>query len=116
MADDLLDYTVDSVKLGKLVGADLREGKLTLPVIAALAAAPAADRRRMQAIILDPDFSLEDFEILKTDLNHYGGLAYTRQCAASHVARAKAALDAFAPSPTIDILMDIADYTLSRKA
>ena len=83
---------------------------------AALAAAPAADRERMQAIIVNPDFSLDEFETLKTDLNHHGGLAYTRQCAELHVARAKAALDVFPSSPTIDILRDIADYTLSRKA
>jgi geranylgeranyl pyrophosphate synthase len=70
----------------------------------------------MQAIIVNPDFSQDDFETLKTDLNHHGGLAYARQCAESHVARAKAALDVFASSPTIDILRDIADYTLSRQA
>ncbi len=116
MADDLIDYTSDTAVLGKKAGADLREGKLTLPVIAALAAAPSSDRQRMQAIIVNPDFSRDDFETLKTDLNHHGGLAYTRQCAETHVAKAKAALGAFAPSPTIDILRDIADYTLSRKA
>ncbi len=116
MADDLIDYTSDTAVLGKQAGADLREGKLTLPVIAALAAAPAADRERMQAIIVNPDFSLDDFETLKTDLNHYGGLAYTRQCAELHVTRAKAALEVFPSSPTIDILRDIADYALSRKA
>jgi octaprenyl-diphosphate synthase len=116
MADDLIDYTSDTAVLGKKAGADLREGKLTLPVIAALAAAPAADRERMQAIIVNPDFSQDDFETLKTDLNHHGGLAYARQCAESHVAQAKAALDVFDSSPTIDILRDIADYTLSRQA
>ena len=116
MADDLIDYTSDTAVLGKKAGADLREGKLTLPVIAALSAAPVADRERMQAIIVNPDFSLDDFETLKTDLNHHGGLAYTRQCAELHVARAKAALEVFPSSPTIDILRDIADYTLSRKA
>ena len=116
MADDLIDYTSDTAVLGKQAGADLREGKLTLPVIAALAAAPAADRERMQAIIVNPDFSLDDFETLKTDLNHHGGLAYTRQCAELHVTRAKAALEVFPSSPTIDILRDIADYALSRKA
>jgi octaprenyl-diphosphate synthase len=116
MADDLIDYTSDTAVLGKKAGADLREGKLTLPVIAALAAAPAADRRRMRAIIVNPNFSREDFETLKTDLNQYGGLAYTRQCAEQHVATAKSALEAFAPSPAVDILRDIADYALSRKA
>ncbi len=116
MADDLIDYTSDTAVLGKKAGADLREGKLTLPVIAALAAAPSSDRKRMQAIIVNPDFSRDDFETLKTDLNHHGGLAYTRQSAETHVAKAKAALGAFAPSPTIDILRDIADYTLRRKA
>ena len=116
MADDLIDYTSDTAVLGKQAGADLREGKLTLPVIAALAAAPAADRERMQAIIVNPDFSLDDFETLKTDLNHHGGLTYTRQCAELHVTRAKAALEVFPSSPTIDILRDIADYALSRKA
>ena len=116
MADDLIDYTSDTAVLGKKAGADLREGKLTLPVIAALAAAPVPDRRRMEAIILNPDFSLEDFETLKTDLNHHGGLAYTRKCAEEHVRRAKAALEVFAPTPATAILQDIADYTLNRKA
>ena len=116
MADDLIDYTSDTAVMGKKAGADLREGKLTLPVIAALAAAPVPDRRRMEAIILNPDFSLEDFETLKTDLNHHGGLAYTRKCAEEHVRRAKAALEVFAPTPATAILQDIADYTLSRKA
>ncbi len=116
MADDLIDYTSDTAVMGKKAGADLREGKLTLPVIAALAAAPVPDRRRMEAIILNPDFSLEDFETLKTDLNHHGGLAYTRKCAEEHVRRAKAALEVFAPTPATAILRDIADYTLSRKA
>ena len=116
MADDLIDYTSDTAVLGKKAGADLREGKLTLPVIAALSAAPVAVRERMQAIIVNPEFSLDDFETLKTDLNHHGGLAYARQCAELHVARAKAALEVFPSSPSIDILRDIADYTLSRKA
>ena len=116
IADDLIDYTSDTAVLGKQAGADLREGKLTLPVIAALAAAPASERRRMQAIIVNPEFSRDDFETLKTDLNHHGGLAYARRCAEEHVNRAKTALDVFAPSQATALLRDIADYTLTRKA
>ena len=47
MTDDLFDYTMDTADLGKQVGADLREGKLTLPVIYALKQANPADRQQM---------------------------------------------------------------------
>ncbi len=116
MADDLIDYTSDTQVLGKKAGADLREGKLTLPVIAALEAADSHDRKRMAAIIANPDFSLEDFEALKGLLDQYGGLAYTRQKAREHVMLAKKALAEFTPSETTTILNDLADFTLQRRA
>ena len=53
MADDLLDYTADTRVIGKTIGADLREGKLTLPVIYALDRATTEDRRRLETIIQD---------------------------------------------------------------
>jgi octaprenyl-diphosphate synthase len=116
MADDLIDYTSDTQVLGKKAGADLREGKLTLPVIAALQAADRHDRERMGAIIANPDFSLEDFEALKVLLNRYGGLEYTRARAREHVKLAKESLEHFKPSPTTGILNDLADFTLQRRA
>ena len=116
MADDLLDYTSDTTGLGKPVGADLREGKLTLPVIAALQAADPEERKRMAAIIQNPAFTLEDFEALKTMLERHGGLAYTRDKARAHVRTAKEALGFFTPSPTTEILNDLADFTLQRRA
>jgi octaprenyl-diphosphate synthase len=116
MADDLIDYISDTQILGKKTGADLREGKLTLPVIAALQAANGRDRRRMAEIIANPQFSGEDFEELKALLDHYGGLAYTRDRAREHVQLAKEALACFAPSETTGILNDLADFTLQRRA
>ncbi len=116
MADDLIDYTSDTAVLGKQAGADLREGKLTLPVIAALQAADPEDRRRMAAIIQNPDFTAEDFEALKAMLDRHGGLAYTRAKARAHVRTAKEALAFFTPSPTTEILNDLADFTLQRRA
>ncbi|MDM8538245.1 polyprenyl synthetase family protein, partial [Desulfobacterales bacterium HSG17] len=57
MADDLLDYISNTDSLGKAVGADLREGKLTLPVIHALESASKQDRDLMEQIITRQDFS-----------------------------------------------------------
>ena len=114
MADDLLDYTADTRELGKTVGADLREGKLTLPVIHALENARPVDREEMARIIGRPAFSETDFTRLVKLLEQYDGIRYTRQCASAHITAAKAALDVFEPSPTRDVLLFVADYALKR--
>ena len=115
MADDLLDYTSDTALLGKAVGADLREGKLTLPVIRALAAAGNEDRKTMARIITDENFTVDDFKTLVCLLDKNGGIDATRAEAEFHVNRAKTELSAFAESPDRDTLEDIADYALHRK-
>jgi octaprenyl-diphosphate synthase len=116
MADDLLDYTVDSEKLGKKVGVDLREGKLTLPVIFSLGQTPPDDRQWMADLIAARDFTPAQFERLITILKNAGGIAYTRQKAVQHVDQAKAALDPFPASTERTVLSDIADYALRRSA
>jgi len=116
MADDLLDYTADTATLGKAVGADLREGKLTLPVIYALQNASGADQTRMREIILNPEFTAADFDALVMLLNQYDGIDYTRRRAEAHIAEARARLTGFDDSPAREILDDIAGYALIRKA
>lgn len=115
VADDLLDYTADTALLGKAVGTDLREGKLTLPVIRALSAAGGEDRKTMERIITDEDFSVDDFNTLVGLLASCGGIEAARAEAEGHVNQAKAKLAAFPDSPHRETLRDIADYALSRK-
>jgi len=115
MADDLLDYTLDTRALGKEVGADLKEGKLTLPVIYALKEADRNDRLRMEAIIQNKTFSVRDFKLLIKLLEKYGGITYTKEHAKYHIEKAKKTLLVFKPSKTRRILEYIADYALSRK-
>ena len=115
MADDLLDYTVNSSKLGKLVGADLREGKLTLPVIHTLQQAGGSDRWQMVEIVRNRDFAPEDFKWLIERLQKYGGIEYTQQRAREHIQTAKQALADFEDSDDRQLLLDIADYALLRQ-
>ena len=116
MADDLLDYTQDVATMGKHAGADLREGKLTLPLIHTLSQAPASDRLRLLTIIGNPDFSSADFGMLVALLEEHGGIAYTRTQATHHIQTAKTKIDPFGNSPTRQVLSDIADYALIRQA
>jgi octaprenyl-diphosphate synthase len=114
MVDDLLDYTLDTVTLGKKVGADLKEGKLTLPVIYSLKSADEKDRTRMENIIKNKNFSVNDFKTLIRMIDRYGGQLYTQNLAKEYVQNAKKALAAFENSKTKEVLLMIADYTLSR--
>lgn len=116
MADDLLDYTSDTSGLGKAVGTDLREGKLTLPVIIALKAASSKDRRWMTDIIQSDSFSESDFIIFSKMLEKYDGIARTRVQATEYVSNAKKCLEEFPPSPHKTLLELIATYALIRKA
>jgi octaprenyl-diphosphate synthase len=114
MADDLLDYSLDSKTLGKEVGADLKEGKLTLPVIHSLANASGDDRAWMENLIKNCLFEPDDFKRLIGMLETYGGITYTRRLAGEAVRSAKDALAAFPMSGPKKILLDIADYALTR--
>lgn len=115
MVDDLLDYSQDTTAIGKKVGADLKEGKLTLPVIYSLKSADAKDRIQMEKIIKNKDFSTEDFDTLIAIMKKYGGQTYTEKVAQKYVKNAKNALETFKHSTTKEILLTIADYTLARK-
>ncbi|MDD9302089.1 MAG: polyprenyl synthetase family protein [Desulfobacter sp.] len=115
MADDLLDYTATAEDLGKNPGADLREGKLTLPLIYSLAKAEDPDRDFILACLADTGFEPGQFKGLKQRLEDLGGISYTRDQAIFHVEKAKAGLEMFDSSPSKQLLTLIADYSIQRK-
>lgn len=114
IADDLLDYTARPERIGKDVGSDLREGKMTLPLIRGLALAGAAERRRILPLIGNPQIPPDDFAWLRGFLAQSGAIAYARHAAETWIAAAKGHLRRFPDSPTRRTLMDLADYSLER--
>ncbi len=115
MVDDLFDYTMDTAALGKEVGADLKEGKLTLPIIQALKRADSADRDQMVKIIQNEDFTEDEFKTLVALLHKNDGIDYTIKSASAHIEKAKEALSIFETSKYKDSLLDIAEYALARR-
>ena len=93
VVDDILDYTGDEKSLGKQICADLREGRITLPLIHALAAATPADRERLTA--LAQDLSPESAPEMKNILGKYESLDHARAVARDYTLKAQANLATF---------------------
>jgi octaprenyl-diphosphate synthase len=115
LVDDLLDYTADEKVLGKAIGADLREGKLTLPLIHALANASEKNRQKMETIIRSDKIDRTDFEIICDLVNKHGGITYAKNRAKTLIDQAKERLTLFDPSESRSVLEDMADYVLTRE-
>jgi octaprenyl-diphosphate synthase len=112
VVDDILDYTGDERELGKQVGADLREGRVTLPLIHALAQATVADRERLAAIAQDltPELALE----LRSLLEKYGSLDHARRVARTYTLKAQENLETFPASAEKAYFGAITEELLAR--
>ncbi|MCU0587416.1 MAG: polyprenyl synthetase family protein [Syntrophobacteraceae bacterium] len=116
LIDDTLDYTGDREELGKPVGNDIQEGKVTLPLIYALRHGDSSTTARLQEIFGAEEIPREDFIEARDLVVEAGGIDYTQRLAMEHISEAKEALTAFPPHPTRDLMVDIADYVVFRRA
>src|SRR6266550_2418932 len=114
LVDDLLDFTGEEDALGKPVGGDLREGKMTLPVIHLLASGDAPAEVLIRKIVRERTASVEEWRELRALLAQHRSIDYARRIAADFVERAKTALYVFPASAERDALMFLPDYVLSR--
>jgi octaprenyl-diphosphate synthase len=114
LVDDLLDYTADATALGKPIGGDLREGKVTLPIIFLLHRGGEDADRLIRSVVNERAVTPEQWrEILRLLADHGAtDLAYER--AVEYAERAKTCLEIFPPSRERDALLALPDYVLSR--
>src|SRR6185312_14912001 len=99
LVDDALDYAADQAVLGKTVGDDFREGKITLPVLVAYQAGTAADRDFWQRTIEATEQTDADLDRALHMMEGCGAIRATLDRALGYVAAAKAALLQFPDSP-----------------
>ena len=114
IVDDLLDYGGSAAVMGKNTGDDFRERKLTLPVIKAVAAADAAERKFWHRVIEQGDQKDGDLDHAMALLKAHGALAATRGEAIQWAEKAKSALTILPASDLRDLLQDLADYVVKR--
>jgi len=114
LIDDALDYGGQQAALGKSVGDDFREGKMTLPVIRALAKADATERDFWRKVVVDRDQDDLDLQRAVSILRKSGALDETIQMARRFSVEAIEALDIFEETPLRDCLQNLAAYVVSR--
>jgi octaprenyl-diphosphate synthase len=110
--DDVLDYTGDAAVMGKNLGDDLREGKATLPLIAAIQRGTTAEKATIQNAIENGDVSLLDAVI--AIVKNTGSLDFARQAAQMEAKRAIAAAQQLPNGPNTACLVQLASQLLAR--
>ena len=114
LIDDWLDYAGSTELMGKNVGDDLAEGKLTLPLIQALKTGSQEDQKTIRAAI--DARSCDNIESIRRIVHDSGSLEYTRLAAVIEVEKALAQLQNLPASPYRDALRSLAEYSLARLA
>ncbi len=114
ITDDLLDFTGDAGSLGKQIGSDLTEGKITLPIVHALQDAPDPIRALVANIVKGRGAAREDWTRLTTYLHESGAFDYCRARAEAFAQRAEARLEACPDGRFKDTLVLTVKFTTQR--
>lgn len=112
--DDIFDYYEDKV-IGKPTGNDLREGKITLPLIYAITHGTGAENEQMRALLSEEHLSAESVHTLIEYAKREGGIDYAYEVMNRIRNEAVALLEGFPASETLDALIAILDYTIERE-
>ncbi len=114
--DDLIDYTEDSGTTGKPTGLDLKEHKVTLPLIEALRRVDVAQRRVIERLFATPTPADDQIAEVVAIVRQAGGLEYARRRGEEFAANAEEALAGLPESAARTALYDALDYVLDRRS
>jgi octaprenyl-diphosphate synthase len=115
LIDDLLDYTSSEDVFGKPVGKDLREGKVTLPLIYTLPEIEASERNRLEYLFKNHQATEEDYRQLIGLVRNKGALEHIKDEAISYVDRAAGCLSRFPDLPAKRGLLELNQFIVDRK-
>jgi octaprenyl-diphosphate synthase len=114
LVDDILDFTSREKILGKPVGNDLREGKVTLPLIYALETADAEERKLVETVLTDGNYDQVPFSKILHILNRHRGIERAQERAESFTEKARAIIAEFPESPYQRALAAVTDLVTAR--
>jgi len=115
LVDDVLDYVADQKESGKVLGRDLDEGKMTLPLIHALRRCRDSEKELVREIFSKDVLGDEDLAFVQQLIGRYDGVGYARQQADYYAAKACSRLQDFADSPWRRALVDLAETAARRR-
>lgn len=114
LTDDTLDYMAAEEEFGKAVGMDLKEGKITLPLIHALRKCAPEEKRRIKKILREGADDEQAIGGVTALITKYKGIDYALDKARGFIEEAKTYLDPFEDSPAKQALLTISDYIINR--
>ena len=114
LVDDVLDFTAREKTLGKPVGGDLREGKITLPLVYALERATGDERKLVDAILRQRSYNGAPFARVLSLLEKYNAIERVRERAQAFTEKARLLISEFPDSPYQRALLSVTDLVTER--
>ncbi|MBV8904000.1 MAG: polyprenyl synthetase family protein [Acidobacteriia bacterium] len=114
LVDDVLDFTAREKILGKPVGGDLREGKITLPVVYALECASVDERRLVETVLRRRSYEEVPFAAILSLVEKYDAIQRVRERAQAFTDKARGTIAEFPESPYQRALLSITDLVTER--
>jgi octaprenyl-diphosphate synthase len=114
LIDDVLDFTAREKTLGKPVGNDLKEGKVTLPLIYALERATRAEREQIETVLRDSSYNKVRFSSILDVIERHQGVARVRERALAFTEKARALIAEFPDSAHQRALLTVTELITER--